>query len=111
VAVHASLQRELSATVEATLYRITQEALTNAAKHAKASRAEVRLQQGAHCVTCSIRDDGVGVDAAVLARGGGVRGIGLFEIQERVAALGGILHLRANSPRGTDLTVEIPLES
>ncbi|HJU44081.1 MAG TPA: ATP-binding protein [Vicinamibacterales bacterium] len=111
VAVQASLNRGLPATVEATLYRIAQEALTNVARHAKATRAEVRLHQGAHCVACSICDDGVGLDAAVLEPGAGVRGIGLYEIQERVAALGGILHLRANAPQGTDLTVEIPLES
>jgi signal transduction histidine kinase len=111
VAVQASLDRGLSATVEATLYRITQEALTNVAKHANATRAEVSVQQGVHCVACSIRDDGVGMDEAVLVPGAGFRGIGLFEIQERVAALGGILHLRANPPHGTDLTVEIPLES
>lgn len=111
VAVQASLDRGLSATVEATLYRIAQEALTNVARHAKATRAEVSLQQGMHCVACSIRDDGVGMDAAMLSTGSGARGIGLFEIQERVAALGGVLHLRGNVPHGTDLTVEIPLES
>ena len=111
VAICASLDRELSATVEATLYRITQEALTNVARHAQATQAEVRLRQGSHCVACSIRDDGVGIDPAVLSPGTGARGIGLFEIQERVAALGGILHVRAIAPRGTDLTVEIPLES
>ena len=111
VAVRASIERGLSATVEATLYRISQEALTNVARHAKATRAEIRLQQGAHCVACSIRDDGVGCDAAILKPGAGGRGIGLYEIQERVAALGGILHLRANLPHGTDVTVEIPLES
>ena len=111
VAVQASLDRALPATVEATLYRIAQEALTNVARHAKATRAEVRLRQGAHCVACSICDDGIGMDEALLLPGTGARGIGLFEIQERVAALGGVLHVRANRPHGTDLTVEIPLES
>ena len=111
VAVQASIDRALSATVEATLYRIAQEALTNVARHAKATRAEVRVRQGAQCVACSISDDGVGMDEALLLPGSGARGIGLFEIQERVAALGGILQVRPNSPRGTDLTVEIPLES
>lgn len=111
VAVQASLDRQLSATVEATLYRIAQEALTNVARHAQATRAEVRVRQGAHCVACSISDDGVGMDEALLLPGTGARGMGLFEIQERVAALGGVLHVRANRPHGTDLTVEIPLES
>ncbi len=111
VSVQSSIEPGLSCTVEATLYRITQEALTNAAKHAKATRVEVRLQQRAHSVVCSIRDDGVGVDAATLSPGSGARGIGLFEIEERVAALGGALHVGVNLPHGTDLTVELPLES
>src|SRR5688572_22948678 len=111
VTVNVALERGLSATVEATLYRIAQEALTNAAKHAHATRAEVRLHQRAHCVVCSIRDDGIGVDPATLEPGSGTRGIGLFEIEERVAALGGALHMGPNVPHGTDLTVELPLES
>jgi signal transduction histidine kinase len=110
IAVEASLHRALPATVEAIVYRIAREALTNVAKHAGAAQAHVLVTEGAHCVVCSIRDDGVGIDAAALAPGRG-RGLGLLEIQERVAALGGALRLGANTPRGTDLTVEIPLES
>jgi signal transduction histidine kinase len=92
------------------VYRITQEALTNVAKHAKATHAQVCVQQAAHQVACSIRDDGMGFDATALGPGKGSRGLGLMEIQERVAALGGVLRLGSNTPRGTDLTVEIPLE-
>jgi two-component system sensor histidine kinase UhpB len=92
------------------VYRITQEALTNVAKHAKATYAQVTVQQAAHQVACSIRDDGMGFCATALAPGKGTRGLGLVEIQERVAALGGVLRLGSNTPRGTDLTVEIPLE-
>jgi signal transduction histidine kinase len=110
VAVHVTLHHDLPATVEAMLYRIAREALTNVAKHANATHAQVVVTQGKHCVVCSIRDDGVGMDPNALAPGNG-RGLGLLEIQERVAALGGILCLGANTPRGTDLTVEIPLES
>jgi signal transduction histidine kinase len=110
VTVHASIDRDLPATVETTLYRITQEALTNIAKHAKATHARVSVQQAAHQIVCSIRDDGVGLDAAVLANGKCSRGLGLLEIQERTAALGGYLRLGPNETRGTDLTIEIPLE-
>ncbi|MND02898.1 sensory histidine kinase UhpB [compost metagenome] len=60
---------------------------------------------------CSIRDDGIGLDLAALAPGKGGRGLGLVEMYERVAALGGVLRLGTNNGRGTDLTVEIPLES
>jgi len=111
VGVHVTLDRPLPATVEATLYRIARESLTNVARHAKATRADVRVTRAAHHVSCSICDDGVGADVAALAPGSGGRGMGLVEIQERVTALGGVLRLGANVPRGTDLTVEIPLES
>lgn len=111
VTVQADIQRNLPATVEATLYRITQEALTNVARHAQATSAAVVVQLAAHHVVCSIRDDGIGVDLTALAPGNGGRGIGVMEIQERVAALGGVLRLGCNRPHGTDLTVEIPLES
>lgn len=111
VSVQVSLDRALPATVEATLYRIARESLTNVARHARATRAEVRVTLAPHHVSCSIRDDGVGADVAALAPGKGGRGMGLVEIEERVGALGGVLRLSPNSPRGTDLTVEIPLES
>jgi signal transduction histidine kinase len=111
VSVQVSLDRDLPATVEATLYRIAQEALTNAARHAKASQAHVVLKQAGHSVACSIRDDGIGIDLAAVAPGRGGRGMGLVEIDERVAALGGALHISAGAPCGTKLTVEIPLEN
>jgi signal transduction histidine kinase len=110
VTVQASIDRDLPATVETTLYRITQEALTNVAKHAKATHARVSVQQAGHQIVCSIRDDGIGLDRTALAGGQRSRGLGLREIQERTAALGGYLRLGPNETRGTDLTIEIPLE-
>ena len=109
VSVDASLTRPLPATVEAVLYRITQEALTNAGKHARAGGAGVMLTHAAHAILLSVCDDGVGVDAARMAPG--KRGMGLIEINERVTALGGTLRVEPHTPRGTNLTVEIPLES
>lgn len=109
VIVRSSLSTEIPPTVQTSLYRITQEALTNVAKHASASRAEIDLRQTAHKLVCSVRDDGVGFDLAEQTGGG--RGLGLMEIKERVAALGGVMHLDSRQNHGTDLTVEIPLES
>jgi two-component system sensor histidine kinase UhpB len=110
--VEATTGRSLPAMVEATLYRVTQEALTNVARHARATRAEVSLVHTPLRVTCSIRDDGVGFDAARKAPGAKPKGLGLAAIEERVAALGGIVSLRHNDAvsHGTELTVEIPLE-
>ena len=110
VAVKASVHRDLPAAVETTLYRIVQEALTNVAKHANATRAWVCVGMRARTIACSIRDDGIGFDARALRAGKRQRGFGLLEIQERVAALGGVLHLGGNTPRGTQLAIRIPLD-
>ena len=112
VTVEATTGPDLPAMVEATLYRVTHEALTNVARHARATRAEVSLVHSPHRVKCSIRDDGVGYDAARKAPGAKPKGLGLAAIKERVAALGGIVSLRHNDSvsHGTELTVEIPLE-
>jgi signal transduction histidine kinase len=109
VTVQASLDRKLPAIVETTLYRITQEALTNVAKHAKATHAHVSVQRAADQIVCSIRDDGVGLNATAAGPGKRSRGLGLLEIEERAAALGGRLRLRRGETPGTDLTIEIPL--
>jgi signal transduction histidine kinase len=109
VGIDVSLTRPLPATVEAILYRITQEALTNAAKHANAGHASVTVTQAAHSIALSVCDDGTGFDVGALAPG--KRGMGLIEIQERVNALGGVLRFGPHTRGGTNLTVEIPLES
>ncbi len=109
VIVSVALKGDLLAAIENTVYRVAQEALTNAAKHADASRAEVRVLQVDRKIVCSIRDDGNGFDDTA-----GFRkrrpGIGLSEIRERVEALGGVVRLSANGDRGTDLTIELPLD-
>jgi signal transduction histidine kinase len=108
VTVNSSLTTDIPATVGITVYRITQEALTNVAKHAEASRAEVDLRQVEDTLVCSVRDDGIGIDPDYQRTGH--PGLGLVEIHERVTALGGVLRLGTNHNRGTDLTIEIPLE-
>jgi len=112
VNVNASIDGHVPATVETTMYRIVSEALINVVRHARATHADVVLRKEAHRVICSVRDNGIGLDASVAEKGKtrGRQGLGLVEIQERTAALGGVLRLVPNIERGTDLTVEIPLE-
>jgi signal transduction histidine kinase len=110
VTVAVSLKGDLPAPIENTLYQITQEALANAARHAEASHVEVDVCQVERRIVCAVRDDGVGFDNTA-----GFRkrrpGLGLTEIKERVAVLGGSLRLaRMNDDRGTELRFEIPLE-
>jgi signal transduction histidine kinase len=111
VRVCATLTGEVPPTIETTVYRITQEALTNAARHAKATQAFVDVRQLPHKIVCSIRDDGVGLPVNPEPASAPRRGLGLLEIKERVAALGGVLYLGPHTTGGTDLTVEIPLET
>lgn len=109
VTVEASLDGRLPPLIETTLYRSVQEALTNATKHARASRVTVLLRGEAGDIRCAIRDDGIGFDVpAVLARPGR-GGLGLIGIQERVEALGGMHQITSASGRGTELLITIPL--
>jgi signal transduction histidine kinase len=109
VTIQPSIDGGLPATVETTLYRIVQEALTNVVRHAKATHVRVDVHQFSHQIACSIRDDGIGFDAMTIAAGKDSGGLGLREIHERVTALGGLLRLGANVPCGAALTIEIPL--
>ena len=87
------------------LYRITQEALHNVAKHAAAQRVDVTLQKTANALQLSIADDGKGFDPAHR------RGLGLVSIDERARLLGGDLEIATRPGRGTLVRVEIPLPS
>jgi signal transduction histidine kinase len=101
----------LSPRAEVALYRIVQEALTNASKHARASSVTVRVTCEAHKICCSIRDDGIGFDVdAVLARAG-LHGIGLIGMRERLTPLGGALQIISSPGHGTELLVSIPGDS
>lgn len=102
--------RRLPSEVETTLYRITQEALVNVAKHAQASRAHVRLTFDEDEATLSVADDGVGtdVDAAWRAAVEGT-GWGLAGIRERIRLVGGRVHLHSSPGQGTELLVRVPI--
>ena len=99
----------LPAEVETALFRIAQEALTNAIRHAKATTVQVRLRSTVGAVTLEVRDDGVGM-AAVPAHEAGEH-LGMFGMRERAKLLGGEFHAAPVSPRGTLIQVSIPLHS
>jgi signal transduction histidine kinase len=104
------LQHELGTTIETTLYRVAQEGLANAVRHADATRVDIKLRETKDRVRCSVRDNGVGLGAK-RGRTPRHRGLGLREIRERISELGGVFCLSPRTGRGTDLTVEIPLEN
>jgi signal transduction histidine kinase len=99
------LPDRLPADIETALYRITQEALTNVARHARASRVRVVVAATGADVRLEIEDDGVGLPPR--SAGEGESGIGLVGIRERVRSLGG--HLSIVSEDGVRLTARVPL--
>ncbi len=97
----------LAARVENALFRIAQEALTNVAKHAQATRATVTLQEDGETVRLVIADDGVGFDPARLAAPDGSRGWGLAIMRERAEAVGGRCRIESRPGQGTRVIVEV----
>ncbi len=103
-------EERLSAATETALFRIALEALTNIRKHAGMKRVQVRLGQRDHAVWLEIRDFGRGFDpAAPRDPADGVGHIGLREMEDRVALLGGTFTLESRPGGGTCITVEAPL--
>ena len=85
------------------IYRVTQEALHNAARHSGGKHAWVRIEQTRERIVLTIRDDGHGFDPAR------TRGLGLLGMEERARRLGGRLDIRSKAGEGTTLKLELPL--
>ncbi len=92
----------LDETTAAHLYRIAQEAVTNAAKHGRAKRATIRLLQPPSPLLLEIADDGVGIDVAS-ARG--TEGLGLRLMEYRARVIGARLQVERGAERGTVVRV------
>jgi len=95
----------LSAEVEATLYRIVQEALTNVTRHAQATRVDVILERRDDSILVIVEDNGIGFDAALAYN---KDRLGLVGIRERIEMVGGNLTIESIIGRGTTLVVEVP---
>lgn len=91
------------AAVEVAAYRIVQEGLTNAVKHARASRASVVLRLGASCLEVQVSDDGTG---ELRTRADGV---GLGSMRERAEEIGGSFEVCAEAGVGTTVRARLPL--
>jgi two-component system sensor histidine kinase UhpB len=94
--------------VELALYRTTQEALSNVAKHARASRVSIALRRLGERLVLRVEDDGKGFrpEEVMASR---ERGLGLFGMQERLALVGGSLEIRSRPGAGTEVLAQVPL--
>jgi signal transduction histidine kinase len=86
-------------------YRVVQEALTNCARHAKASRIDVAVHGSDDWLRLVIRDDGIGIPRGANPKAG----LGLLGIQERVRELHGAMTISSDEGSGTSLRIQMPL--
>jgi signal transduction histidine kinase/DNA-binding NarL/FixJ family response regulator len=91
-----------------TLFRIAQEALTNAIRHAQAASVRVGLVHASDGVTLLVQDDGEGFDRDRVERGDDAHGLGLGGMAERARLLGGTLDLDSTPGWGTRIRAWIP---
>lgn len=92
----------LDETVELVVFRVAQEALTNVARHARASSVELRLAPRGEMVVLTVADDGRGLPP-------GADGTGLRGMRERAGLVGGTLDVRPREGGGTVVTLEVPV--
>ena len=97
-------EERLTGAIESACYRIAQEALTNVAKHSKASHVSVRLGRGEGSIVLEVEDDGRGYSTT--ERGDGH---GLTSMRERAELLGGSFEIRSAPGKGTRVRAELPL--
>jgi signal transduction histidine kinase len=91
---------------ERLVYRLVQEALTNAVKHANASHVTVSVQEEDDEIRISIRDDGGGFDPASPTAGRGLTGM-----RERIELLGGEIDVSSKPGEGTQISARVPLQN
>jgi PAS domain S-box-containing protein len=102
-------KRRLAPEIRTTLFRIIQEALTNAAKHARAKKVRILLAQKQKFIELIIQDDGCGFDQRKIEkRPSQARGIGLFSMKERAALLNGECAIESCPGAGTKVRIRIP---
>jgi signal transduction histidine kinase len=106
VDLHCDLTDRVPSVVETALYRIVQEAMTNAARHGECDNIGVLLTRREGSVQAIIEDDGEGFDVETARRAG--RSVGLHGMAERAELVGGKLDIESNS-EGTTVYVEVPV--
>ncbi len=98
--------------VETTIYRVSQEALTNVYKHAKADNVDLTLNRDGRNLVVVISDDGKGIDFEALNKASGLsHGLGLTGMRERVTLVNGTLKIKSSPNKGTSIIMNIPLLS
>jgi signal transduction histidine kinase len=110
VTLYGDTDLRLPADVETAVFRIVQEALNNAAKHARATEVTVTVAVLEDRLRVTVEDDGVGFDMeAPAGEADGSSGLGMRSMRDRAAAAGLTLRVTSSPGRGTLVSVEAPL--
>jgi len=105
----AGIDRGLSAETQIVLFRIAQEALNNIRKHARASKATIKVEGGSDDITMTVADNGRGFKVPGRAEDMVSAGrLGLMGMYERAKLLNGSLHIKSEPDKGTELVVRLP---
>src|SRR5271157_964169 len=97
--------------IEATVYRILQEALNNVSKHARADRVSLIVERQDGHLRAIIEDDGVGFEPdGMVNRTSPMRGLGLLGMKQRVEAVGGSMQVESCPGHGTTIFVRVPVQ-
>jgi two-component system, NarL family, sensor histidine kinase NreB len=107
---HYDEPQSIHAEKKVALFRIAQEALTNAVKHSKAGQVHVSLTRAKGAISMSIEDDGLGFDMETAWRTKDRPSFGLLTMQERAEQAGGEFVIESAAGRGTLVLVEMPLD-
>lgn len=98
------LDERLDQRVEIAAYRMVQECVANALKHAKATQLSIQATRSTDLLNVIVEDDGVGFDMQQVNEG-----MGMANLRQRAAAIGGELQVDARPGRGTSINIDIPL--
>lgn len=107
---YANISDELPGYIQISFYRVVQEALNNAIKHANPSSIQIQLESDAERVSLLVADDGKGFSIDDLPRLRPGSGIGLLGMRERIEALGGSFEIYSSPGSGTRLVASVPME-
>jgi signal transduction histidine kinase len=99
-------ETELDVNCATALFRILQETLTNVARHANASRVDVRLQVKGRNALLKVQDNGRGITSREMSN---TKSLGLLGIRERALLVGGEVNIKSGPKKGTVVSVQVPL--
>jgi signal transduction histidine kinase len=110
VAVHGGTDGRLAADVETALYRVVQEAVTNATRHGRPEHVSVTFERDGRWLRGSVRDDGAGFEVPAPSAWGNKGALGLMGMRQRLLALRGNLSVSSTPGSGTSIEFEVPVE-